>query len=686
MRTTISQADFLEKQKILKNAQTILKSEFFGIDNIIDEIIDNVSSWFFLADIQEKPVVINLWGLTGVGKTSLVNRLVELIDYKNLFYKFDLGEKEGNFSFRETLNDLCESNNNSPIIIALDEIQHSRTVIGPFREEIENDKNRMIWELIDSGKIQHVEWKRGLSFFEDTIYKLSYILNAGVEITKGKVTKKIKLYCNEMNIDDFDCEDTRNIWFVPKNEYENIIRFAGDYFNLHLQQDVQNLLMSYSAKETIEFLKKVLKIAQRPTIKNFSNALIFILGNLDEAYTMSNNFSAEIDADEFFRMSKQITVPQIKKALQQRFRNEQIARLGNIHIIYPALNRKAYEKIIQAELNKFAKRLFEKFNLKISFDKSVNTIIYDEGVYPTQGVRPIFTSVHQILKSKISLFISEIFLHSIDTDELSFPVDENRLKCLYLLNETKVYEKQVNITTTLSDIRKNNKDDMQAITAVHESGHAVLSIILLKTIPDVIYSVTSDADNNGFSYLNLTWKYISRKEIIPRTAMILGGYVAEELIFGKENLTAGANSDIKKATEFLSQMFKQNGMGQLPILYGTTAIREEKDTYHNLDIVENEIRKTIEEAKQLAEITLTRERELLLNLSDYLSDNRLLKQNDIRKIIEKTDISMPTLINKETTAFYRTLLKQQIQKQESLKPSIPHFNNVLSLNKEKHSL
>jgi len=277
---------------------------------------------------------------------------------------------------------------------------------------------------------------------------------------------------------------------------------------------------------------------------------------------MSNNFSAEIDADEFFRMSKQITVPQIKKALQQRFRNEQIARLGNIHIIYPALNRKAYEKIIQAELNKFAKRLFEKFNLKISFDKSVNTIIYDEGVYPTQGVRPIFTSVHQILKSKISLFISEIFLHSIDTDELSFFVDENRLKCLYLLNETKVYEKQVNITTTLSDIRKNNKDDMQAITAVHESGHAVLSIILLKTIPDVIYSVTSDADNNGFSYLNLTWKYISRKEIIPRTAMILGGYVAEELIFGKENLTAGANSDIKKATEFLSQMFKQNGMGQ----------------------------------------------------------------------------------------------------------------------------
>jgi cell division protease FtsH len=94
--------DFLNKQAVLDNARKILKQEFIGINEIIDEIIDNVSSWFFLPDLQEKPVVVNLWGLTGVGKTSLVNRLVELLDFEDSFYRFDLGEKEGSFSFRDS--------------------------------------------------------------------------------------------------------------------------------------------------------------------------------------------------------------------------------------------------------------------------------------------------------------------------------------------------------------------------------------------------------------------------------------------------------------------------------------------------------------------------------------------------------------------------------------------------------
>ena len=668
---------FLEKQNILENAREILKTEFIGINKIIDEVIDNVSSWFFLSDIQEKPVVVNLWGLTGVGKTSLVNRLAELIDFEDSFYRFDLGEKEGSFSFRDSLDDLCENNDTSPVIIALDEIQHSRTVTGPFRQEVENDKNRMIWELVDSGRIQYVEWKRGLWSFEEIIYKLLHLIKAGVEVRNGVVVKNAELYCKEMNV-DFDKEE--KVLFVPENEYDRILEFSGEHLGLYLLQDVEKLLLSYSANDTIIFLNKVLKIGKRPAEKNFTKAVIFVLGNLDEAYTMSDNFSADIDADEFNKLSQRITVPQIKKALQSRFRNEQIARLGNIHIIYPALDKKSYKKIIQNELDKFALSLSVKFNIKIELNKSVNEIIYSEGVYPTQGVRPIFTSIHQVLKSKISLFLTDIFLNSIDTDKLYFSVDDNVLKCSYLNNELEVYEKQVKIITTLEDVRKNKKDDMQAITAVHESGHTVLSVVLLKTIPDIVYSITSDAENQGFVYSSLAWKYISRKELIPRVAMILGGYVAEELIFGKENLTSGAGSDIEKATEFLSKMFKSSGMGNLPISY-SIPIKENNEAYHNYEGVENEIKKAIEDAKQLAELTLKKEKGLLLALSDYLSDNRMLLKNDIRSIIENITSEKIDIIETGEHLFYREHLKQQVQKNEILKPIIPHFNNVLSLNK-----
>jgi len=225
---------FLSKQEILDNARKVLKQEFIGIDKIIDEIIDNVSSWFFLPDLQEKPVVVNLWGLTGVGKTSLVNRLVELIEFEDSYYRFDLGEKEGSFSFRDSLDELCENNDTSPVIIALDEIQHSRTVSGPFRQEIENDKNRMIWEMIDSGRIQYVEWKRGLWSFEDLIYKLLHLLKAGVEVKKGIVVNNIELYCNEMKV---SIEEGERLLFVPEDEYETILEFAGEQLGLYLKKD-----------------------------------------------------------------------------------------------------------------------------------------------------------------------------------------------------------------------------------------------------------------------------------------------------------------------------------------------------------------------------------------------------------------------------------------------------------------
>jgi cell division protease FtsH len=670
--------DFLNKQTVLDNARTVLKQEFIGIDRIIDEIIDNASSWYFLPEIQEKPVVVNLWGLTGVGKTSLISRFVELIDFEESFYRFDLGEKEGSFSFRDSLDDLCENNDTSPVIIALDEIQHSRTVTGPFRQEIENDKNRMIWEMIDSGRIQHVEWKRGLWAFEELIIKLLHLIKAGVEVNKGIVVNNIELYCNEMKV---SVAKGDKLLFVPENEYETIIKFAGERLGLYLKTEVKKVLMSFSANETILFLNKVFKIAKRPSIKYFTKALIFVLGNLDEAYTMSDNFSADMDADEFNKLSLKITVPKIKNALQNRFRNEQIARLGNIHIIYPALNKKSYQKIIENELTKYSQSLTNTFNLNVVFDMSIQDIIYNEGVYPTQGVRPIFTSIHQILKSKVCFFYTEIFLKALDVDCLHFSVKDKILSCDFRKNEKTVYTSCTEITTSLENSRQNKHDDLQAITAVHESGHAVLSILLLKTIPEVVYSITTDAGKQGFVYSTFAWKYISRKELIPRVAMMLGGYVAEELVFGKENLTAGASSDIEKATEFLSIMYKESGMGQTPIKY-SIPLEEKNNFYHNFGEVEDEIKNAIEEARLLAEKTLQSEQKLFLSLADYLSDNRMLRKDDLKLFISKSISNKVDFIEDGGNLFYREHLKKQVENCHITKPSEFHFENVISLNKQ----
>jgi len=286
-----------------------------------------------------------------------------------------------------------------------------------------------------------------------------------------------------------------------------------------------------------------------------------------------------------------------------------------------------------------------------------------------------------VLKSKISFFYSEIFLKRLNVDSLHFSVNNKRLICDYRKEQKTVYTSQTEITTTLENVRQNKRDDIQAITAVHESGHTVLSIILLKTIPDVVYSITTDADSQGFVYSSFAWKYISRKELIPRVAMMLGGYVAEELVFGKENLTSGASSDIEKATEFLSTMYKTNGMGQTPIKY-SIPLKEETDSYHQFEMVEEEIKNAIEEAKLLAEKTLKSEQKLLLSLSDFLSDNRMLRKNDIKRFVEKAISSNVDFIEDGDYLFYREHLKKQIKDFQVSKPSAFHFENVISLNKK----
>ena len=145
--------EFIAKQLLLENARVQLKKEFVGLDKIIDELLNNIRSWFTLNSIQEKPMIVNLWGLTGVGKTALLERMVYLIDQKEIYYRFDLGDKSNNNSLRAGIEQLCGFNEDYPVIITLDEFQHARTLEATQKKEINKESNRQVWDLIDSGKI-----------------------------------------------------------------------------------------------------------------------------------------------------------------------------------------------------------------------------------------------------------------------------------------------------------------------------------------------------------------------------------------------------------------------------------------------------------------------------------------------------------------------------------------------------
>ena len=92
---TYSREIIAEKQGPLDTAREVFKSEFVGIDTVIDNVIDTIRTWFLFSELQEPPLIVNLWGITGVCKTALVRRLAALVGYEQQLFRFDLGNKAG---------------------------------------------------------------------------------------------------------------------------------------------------------------------------------------------------------------------------------------------------------------------------------------------------------------------------------------------------------------------------------------------------------------------------------------------------------------------------------------------------------------------------------------------------------------------------------------------------------------
>ncbi|NND23151.1 MAG: hypothetical protein HKN86_00500 [Acidimicrobiia bacterium] len=654
--------EFLEKQQLLKKANEILKSEFFGIDEVIDNITKSVSSWYALSEIQDAPLVINLWGLTGVGKSHLIKRLVHLINFNDRYFHFDMSQKQSNFSFSNGFSEMCEYDDASPLIIVLDEFQHTRAVKGPNREEIEKPYHQVIWQLIDSGRIQYNRWQKGLFELEDYLNRLSRLLLIGVSVQNGEEIQGKKVFLKEFENSELNeyTEEKERLYFVSPIRYRLILEFSKYVEGIFLEHDLSHKLLQFDGFETVDFLSRLLRLARRPIELNFSKSLIFVIGNLDEAYDMSSNYATEIDADEYYEQSLKITLPKIKDALKKRFRDEQISRLGNIHLIYPALSTDAYRKIIDSNLEKLKVSVKSLTGIDIIFEQSVLQLIFSEGVFPTQGARPVLTSINYLIKGRITEFFVEIMQKEIEVTTFKFKAVDQKLICSYYNEKEKVHEHSARLIIVLQNLRKSKKDDQQAITAVHESGHAILSTVLMNAIPEVIHSVTSHADSEGFVFAKYQQKYISRKQLIPRVAVLLGGYAAEELVFGKANVTAGASSDIKKATSFISDMIKNEGLGNRVIAIDMPESGN-NFKYNNYQETEEEVRQLLYNAMQMAKITLKKEYQLLLKLSEYLADHSAIQKESLNEFIDKYAIHKINTVNEDSKLIYRSSLKQRVE-------------------------
>lgn len=635
------------KRSLLKGATKQLKKEFIGINGIIDELADAILPWWLFPENQMRPLIINLWGMTGSGKTALIKRLSMLLSYENFLLRFDMGEFGASSSFLKysLTRQLIQFSGTSPIIV-LDEFQFAKTK-DEQGKEVNNTSLRIIWDLLDSGELLYEP--DGSAYYLTKAKKVIQILTAAkkndVQITNGIIKSNVKEMYDTITAFNFGYQDSGVDRSEGKTPYKDEEILLSDIFCTGIYEMNDNTFTDYKEvvahiktlpdiQAIIDFIKAILEEQYAFKKMDLTKSLIFVVGNLDEAFSMSNNINPDIDADEFRRFTLKINISDIKTALQSRFRNEQIARLGNNHLIYHAFSHKNFEQLITMHLKLIAETAKKKFKIKIQFTQAVKDMLYSEGVFPTQGVRPIISTIRNLVDSiitKIILHISEANLQNVDTLFWDFVNDEFVVG--FVSNGKTIGKRNFVVLQKINSLRKSNRSDLQAIVAVHEAGHAVAAIMFAKVLPEYVITRTVDSESNGFAYILLPEEIITYRLLKDQIRIGLGGYLAEALIFGTENTTTGVRGDLEKITMIAHQIVRDYGMiGDLFKInihqYGGNAYQFTFTEAH-----EKQAQQIIEQCKIEVQACFEEHKKLIIIIAKYLSNNSRLNKEVLSDMV-----------------------------------------------------
>lgn len=520
-----------ERKNNLNKIANSLKKKFVGIDHIIDSVIENINIWYVMPELITRPTIINLWGMTGVGKTDLIRSLVKELKFSDKFLEIQLTNK-GTLYHDSIQTYLANSaiEYDDPGVLLLDEVQRFRTV-DEFGAEIHDCKFQDLWMLLSDGcfsnnarsKSELLELLFGDKFFEEE----EEIVSSKDEIEASEKRKKRKYH--------------RSFYSATQLKKQ-----------LKLSEPVEQI-MTWTEEKKISLVAKALNSCTTYEGDSYRKLLIFISGNLDEAYDMAKETgNADFSADVFHDFSSKINLIDIKEALNRRFKPEQISRLGNVHIIYPSLSKKNYEILIQRKINEIVNNVKKEYGIKIKVDKTVNKCIYRNGVFPTQGVRPVFSSVYALLGTSIPTFV----LQSIESKEFNIELTYvNNNLIAKIGNQEVIYD----IECSIDKIKNDDNKSQKALFSVHEAGHAIVYASLFKASPTQITSSTSAGDNSGF--IGLHKINASKEDIYNKIITFMAGLTAEKIVFGHDHSTAGAGGDIEQATKLASKYYRDWAFG-----------------------------------------------------------------------------------------------------------------------------
>ncbi|GAA5968173.1 hypothetical protein JCM11641_003757 [Rhodosporidiobolus odoratus] len=173
-------------------------------------------------------------------------------------------------------------------------------------------------------------------------------------------------------------------------------------------------------------------------------------------------------------------------------------------------------------------------------------------------------------------------------------------------------------------------------TAYHEAGHALLAMYTKGAYP--LQSITVIPRGNALGYTlmlpEMDKQSHSFVEYRAKLDVAMGGRVAEELIYGKDNISDGASSDISNATSIANSMVRRLGFSDAvgPVSFGDSDGPGPSGETQKL--IDAEIKGLIEAAQERARVTLRNKKGELERLAKALVEYETLDAAEVQKVIK----------------------------------------------------
>jgi cell division protease FtsH len=189
-------------------------------------------------------------------------------------------------------------------------------------------------------------------------------------------------------------------------------------------------------------------------------------------------------------------------------------------------------------------------------------------------------------------------------------------------------------------------DEEKKLTAYHEAGHALVALNVPKSDPLHKVTIIPRGRALGVTMQLPERDHLSHTKLFleSRLAILFGGRIAEEIIFGPENVTTGAASDIQIATQMARGMITAYGMSEKlgrvryqaneqEVFLGHAVTQTQNVSEATAQIIDQEVRRLIEEAEGHAKRILTEHLDDLHIIAKALLEYETLSNDEISQVL-----------------------------------------------------